>query len=166
MKISKIKYACTSNGVGIRTAVFVSGCHHACKGCFNKEAWNRNYGETYTDEIESQILSSLASDYVSGLSLLGGEPFEDYNLEALIGLCQLSRKLYPDKTIWIYSGYTYEEIMANKSRRKLLELCDILVDGKYEESLYSPSLKFKGSSNQRIINVPASAEKQTIVLGE
>ena len=163
MNISTIKVCNTSNGVGVRTSIFVTGCRHACKGCFNREIWSKNSGEPYTDEHKSRILSSLQPRHVAGLSLLGGEPMEHYNVPELIELCKEVRKLYPNKDIWVYSGYTYEQILQDELQLELLKLCDVLVDGKYEEELHSPLLRFKGSSNQRIIDVQQSLKEGQII---
>ena len=163
MNISTIKVCNTSNGVGVRTSIFVTGCRHACKGCFNREIWSKNSGEPYTDEHKSRILSSLQPRHVAGLSLLGGEPMEHYNVPELIELCKEVRELYPNKDIWVYSGYTYEQITQDELQLELLKLCDVLVDGKYEEELHSPLLRFKGSSNQRIIDVQQSLKEGQII---
>lgn len=165
MNFMKIKTNCISNGEGIRTALFVTGCSHKCKGCFNAVAWNPKSGEPYTTDILEFILDSMKYPYVDGLSLLGGEPFEEYNLDDLITLCRMTRDIYnKDKSIWVYSGYTFEELIKHPKRLELLKKCDILVDGKYEEDKYSPMLRFRGSSNQRVIDIKQSLEKGEIVL--
>lgn len=165
MNFMKIKTNCISNGEGIRTALFVTGCSHKCKGCFNAVAWNPKSGEPYTTDILEFILDSMKYPYVDGLSLLGGEPFEEYNLDDLITLCRMTRDIYnKDKSIWVYSGYTFEELIKHPKRLKLLKECDILVDGKYEEDKYNPMLRFRGSSNQRVIDIKQSLEKGEIVL--
>lgn len=165
MNFMKIKTNCISNGEGIRTALFVTGCSHKCKGCFNAVAWNPKSGEPYTTDILEFILDSMKYPYVDGLSLLGGEPFEEYNLDDLITLCRMTRDIYnKDKSIWVYSGYTFEELIKHPKRLELLKECDILVDGKYEEDKYSPMLRFRGSSNQRVIDIKQSLEKGEVVL--
>ena len=163
MNISTIKFNNISNGVGVRTSIFITGCHHACKGCFNREIWSKNSGEPYTDEHKSRILSSLQPRHVAGLSLLGGEPMEYYNVPELIELCKEVRELYPNKDIWVYSGYTYEQILQDELQLELLKLCDVLIDGKYVEELYSPLLRFRGSSNQRVIDIQQSLKDGQIV---
>ena len=163
MNISTIKVCNTSNGVGVRTSIFVTGCRHACKGCFNRGIWSKNSGEPYTDEHKSRILSSLQPRHVAGLSLLGGEPMEYYNVPELIELCKEVRELYPNKDIWVYSGYTYEQITQDELQLELLKLCDVLIDGKYVEELYSPLLRFRGSSNQRVIDIQQSLKDGQIV---
>lgn len=164
MNYSVIKYNNISNGESIRTSLFVTGCSHGCKGCFNQSIANKNTGKPFTDDIKRDILSSLKPSYIAGLSLLGGEPMMSYNIPELIGLCKEVRELYPTKTIWVYSGYTYEQILADEQRLELLKLCDVLVDGKYEQDLYSPTLRFRGSSNQRIINIQESLSNNKIIL--
>lgn len=170
MNIAKIKYNNISNGTGIRTSIFVSGCSHFCKGCFNKESWNKNYGSRYTDDTLNEIIKSQNNDYTSGISILGGEPFEEYNLDGVQEICSTFNCNYDNKTIWIYSGYTFEQLIerAKLDIRILLILaeCDVLVDGKFEQDLYSPVLKFKGSENQRIIDVKSSLESNSIILYE
>lgn len=172
MNYMKIKTNCISNGEGIRTAIFVSGCSHKCKGCFNAVSWNPNNGEPYTTETLEFILDSLKYPYVKGLSLLGGEPFEEYNLDDLITLCRMVKDIYnkdnndekTKKTIWAYSGYLFEELIKNPKCLELLKECDILVDGKYEEDKHSPMLRFRGSSNQRVIDINQTLEKGEVVL--
>ena len=158
-----------ANGPGVRVSLFVSGCTHHCKGCFNAEAWDFDYGEEYTAELEDRIISALAPDYVKGFSLLGGEPFEPQNQGALLELTNRIRKELPSKNIWCFSGYTIEEMLNGKlseceTTRPLLENIDVLVDGKFVEELKSLMLKFKGSSNQRTILVKETLEKNEIVL--
>lgn len=153
MKYQKIKFHNISNGESIRTSLFVSGCSHRCKGCFQPESWNKDNGLDYTIETENEIVNSLKPNYIKGLSLLGGEPLMAYNIPDLLHLCQRVKKELPMKDIWIYSGFTIEEITRNKQMLELLSYCDVLVDGKYVEDLYSPKLKFRGSSNQRIIKI-------------
>ena len=162
MNYEKVKFNCISNGQGIRTALFVTGCEHYCKGCFNYQIWNPNTGETFTPSSKSEVLTSIDKPQIAGLSLLGGEPMMEYNLDELIKLCEEFRMLFGDtKTIWIYSGWTFDELIKHPRRLKLLKLCDVLVDGPYEQDLYSPLLRFRGSSNQRIIDL-----KETFKLDE
>ena len=145
-----------ANGDGIRTSLFVSGCRNNCPGCFNKEQQNFSYGELFTEKIEDEIINSI-SDYHAGITLLGGDPLEPENAEGLMSLVKKFRERFSDtKTIWIYTGYTYEDILALDSqdyRKQLLLMCDTLVDGRYIDELHDITLKFKGSSNQRIINI-------------
>ena len=164
MNISKIKRNNISNGVGIRTSLFVTGCSHACHNCFNKEIWSKNAGEPFTDDHKRLILQSLTPSHIAGLSLLGGEPMMSYNAPELTTLCKEVRELYPDKDIWVYSGFTYEQIIADPVKLELLKQCDVLVDGKFEQELYSPKLRFRGSANQRVIDVQKTLETGDIVL--
>ena len=170
MNYANIKFTDISNGIGVRTSLFVSGCTHHCPGCFNPETWDFCYGKEYTKETEDKIIESLKPPYVAGLSLLGGEPFEPENSETLAKLCERVKKELPGKTIWCYSGYSFDsDMMEGKlskvsSTRKLLENIDVLVDGEFVLELKDISLKFRGSSNQRIINVPASLKESSVVL--
>ncbi len=170
MNYATIKKHDVANGVGVRVSLFVSGCTHRCKGCFNAEAWDFDYGTPYTAETEAEILAALAPSYIKGLSLLGGEPFEPQNQPALLALCQKVKEIYPDKTVWCYSGYDFERhILAGKLgdhqiTDALIHLIDILVDGEFVEAKKDLKLRFKGSSNQRIIDVQASLATDEVVL--
>ena len=169
MNYATIKYNDVSNGPGIRTSLFVSGCTHHCEGCFNSIAWDFNYGEPYTKKVEDEIIDSLRHSYVKGITLLGGEPFEPQNQGPLVELTDRIRRELPDKTIWCFSGYTIEEMTDGKLSRyettmRLLKNIDVLVDGKFVLELKNLMLKFKGSSNQRTIMVKETLEKKEIVL--
>ena len=166
MNYMEIKYNNIGNGCGVRTSLFVSGCSHCCKGCFNYEAWNRNSGQPYTQEVENEIIESLKKPWIAGLTLLGGEPMMPYNVTALIHLCQRVREVCPEKTIWVYSGWTFEQLLEMPQQLELLKLCDVLVDGKFDIDLFSPKLYFRGSSNQRIIKLKETFETGNIVLHE
>ncbi|MBO5287634.1 MAG: anaerobic ribonucleoside-triphosphate reductase activating protein [Clostridia bacterium] len=169
MNYATIKYNDVSNGPGIRTSLFVSGCTHRCKGCFNSVAWDFNYGEKYTEKTENEIVESLRSPFIKGITLLGGEPFEPENQGELIKLTDRIREELPQKSIWCFSGYTIEEMLTGKlsqyeSTMRLLKNIDVLVDGRFVEELKSLSLKFKGSSNQRTILVRQTLESGKIAL--
>ncbi|MBQ8382491.1 MAG: anaerobic ribonucleoside-triphosphate reductase activating protein [Clostridia bacterium] len=170
MNYATIKTHDVANGTGVRVSLFVSGCTHRCKGCFNAEAWDFDYGDPYTPEVEEAILRALEPSYIKGLSLLGGEPFEPQNQPALLQLCERAKSLYPDKTVWCYTGYDFERhILAGKLgdpeiTDRLIRLIDVLVDGEFVEEKKDLKLRFKGSSNQRIIDVPASLAKGSVVL--
>lgn len=166
MNYMEIKYNNIGNGVGVRTSLFVSGCSHCCKGCFNYEAWDKNSGQPYTQEVEDEIIESLKKPWIAGLTLLGGEPMMPYNVTALIHLCQRVREVCPEKTIWVYSGWTFEQLLEMSQQLELLKLCDVLVDGKFDIDLFSPKLYFRGSSNQRIIKLKETFETGNIVLHE
>lgn len=166
MNYMEIKYNNVANGPGVRTSLFVSGCSHACPGCFNQEAWSSKAGLLFTEDVKNEILNSLSKTYVDGLTLLGGEPFMGYNVPELISLCQTVKELYPKKTIWAYSGWTFDELILKEQNVELLKLCDVLVDGRWEESLYSPKLRFRGSGNQRIIDLQQTFKQDMIVLSK
>lgn len=173
MNYAEIKFNDIANGIGVRTSLFVSGCRHHCKNCFNYMTWDFNYGKPYTQEIEDKIINSIEPDWINGLSLLGGEPFEPENQESLIKLLKRFHETYPKKDVWCYSGFTFEEIMGKteeKSRcytnnsKELLELIDVLVDGRFIEEQKNIMLKFRGSTNQRIIDVKKTLAQNEIVL--
>lgn len=172
MNYATIKFNDIANGNGIRTSLFVSGCTHRCKGCFNSEAWDFSYGKPFTKEVEDEILKSLDSEWIDGLSLLGGEPFEPQNQKVLYPFLKRVKELYPTKDIWCYTGYLFDSELLNNSRAKIditvdmLSLIDVLVDGKFIEEQKNISLKFRGSENQRLIDVKKSFQEQKVVLWE
>lgn len=160
-----------ANGEGVRVTLFVSGCTHHCKNCFNPETWDFCYGKPFTKEVEDEVIKLLEPDYIQGLTLLGGEPMEPKNQEALLPLVKRVREVYGNKkNIWCYTGYTLDRDLLGESRakcehtRELLENLDVLVDGPFVEDLKNLTLKFRGSSNQRIINVPETLKTNEIVL--
>ena len=164
MNYATIKKNDVANGEGVRVSLFVSGCRHHCKNCFNKEAWDFAYGAPYTEEIENEILTALKPRFVSGLSLLGGEPFEPENQEAVLSLVKKVKETMPEKNIWCYTGFLFENIQKGSVgdsavANELLSYIDVLVDGKFVEELKDLSLLFRGSSNQRILDVKASLAK-------
>ncbi|MBR2671828.1 MAG: anaerobic ribonucleoside-triphosphate reductase activating protein [Oscillospiraceae bacterium] len=173
MNYGRIYYCDIANGIGCRTALFVSGCTHHCKGCFNEETWDFSYGEPFTEDQENEIIESLKPEYIDGLTVLGGEPMEVSNQKALRPFLEKIKAECPDKTIWIYSGYTWDELNDPDNRRchsddtsVILGLTDILVDGRFVEELKDITLNFRGSSNQRIIDVKASLESGALVLSK
>ena len=169
MYYADIKQYDVANGAGIRVSLFVSGCTHHCKNCFNKEAWDFHYGKEFTQETIDCILSYLKPSYVAGFSLLGEEPFEPVNQEALLPLLRQIKKEYPDKNIWCWTGYLFDrdilEIMYPKypQTKEFLSYLDVLVDGKFIEELKNANLIFRGSANQRVILVPDSLQKGELV---
>ena len=166
MNYADIRPIDVANGPGIRVSLFVSGCTHACPGCFNPEAWDFGYGLPFTRQEEDAVLTHLARPYVKGLSLLGGEPLHPANQASVLALVRRVREAYPDKDIWCYTGYLYEDLAAGKvgdHGRELLEGLDVLVDGPFVEAQKDLSLRFRGSANQRIIDVPASLETGNVV---
>ena len=160
MNYGGIKKTDIANGLGVRVSLFVSGCRNHCKGCFQPETWDFSYGKPYKLETEEEIIEALRPSWIQGLSILGGEPMEPENEQALLPLLKRVRKECPNKDIWIYSGYVYEELRS----RELLRYVDVLVDGRYEEKLRDPSLAFRGSSNQRILDVRESLKRGKAVL--
>lgn len=170
MNYATIKYVDIANGLGVRTSLFVSGCTHHCPGCFNEEAWDFNVGAPFDETVQRAILDSLAPSYIAGLTVLGGEPMEPQNQLALLPFLRKVRATYPTTSIWLYTGDTLEDLQDQHSPRhtdktkELLDLLDVLVDGRFEESKKDITLKFRGSSNQRLIDMPATRAKQRIVL--
>lgn len=166
MYYGNIKYYDISNGDGVRTSLFVSGCNHHCKGCFNEIAWDFNYGKEFSYNTLKEILDSLKPDYIAGLSILGGEPLDYKNINAVSTIVEVVRKSFPNKSIWVYTGYTYEELLErnNLFTSLILNKIDVLVDGKFIEELKDISLKFRGSSNQRIIDMNKTRELGEITL--
>ncbi len=169
MNYANIKKYDVANGVGVRVSLFVSGCTHHCKGCFNAEAWDFAYGQPYTEATEEEILTALSHEYIAGLSLLGGEPFEPQNQRALLPLLRKFRERYPQKSVWCYSGYTLEtDILAGRAHceatDEMLSYIDILVDGEFVEEKKDLKLRFRGSSNQRIIDVKRTLSEGTVKL--
>ncbi len=170
MNYATIKKRDIANGIGVRVSLFVSGCTHRCKNCFNKETWDFSYGEKYTNETETLILSYLEPSFVNGLSLLGGEPFEPQNQRELVNLLRVVKEKFPQKDIWCYTGYLFDEELLKDSRARceytdeMLSLIDILVDGPYIEEEKDITLQFRGSKNQRVIDVKRSLSEKKIVL--
>lgn len=170
MNYATIKKYDIANGPGVRVSLFVSGCTHHCKGCFNPETWDFAYGNPFTKEVEDEIITALSKSYISGLSLLGGEPFEPENQKVLAPFLARIKSLYPQKDIWCYSGYNFESDMLTGKlgdisvTEEMLKNIDTLVDGEFVENLKDISLRFKGSSNQRIIDVQSSLASDTLVL--
>ena len=173
MNFGQIYLNDVANGVGCRTALFVSGCTHHCKGCFNEETWDFGYGEPFTEKQENEIIESLKPEYIDGLTVLGGEPMEVSNQKVLRPFLERVKAECPDKTIWIYSGYTWDELTDPDNRRchsddtsVILGLIDILVDGRFVEELKDITLNFRGSSNQRILDMKATLERGAPVLSK
>lgn len=170
MNYAEIKYHDIANGPGVRTSLFVSGCTHHCPGCFNEIAWDFHYGKEFTQNTIDDILQSLEPDYIAGLTLLGGEPFEYANQQGLLPLLKQVRSRFPQKNIWCFTGYLFDrdilEQMCPKwqTTREILSYLDVIVDGKFVESLKNLNLKFKGSENQRTILVQESLKKGKIIL--
>ncbi len=173
MNFGQIYYADVANGPGCRTSFFVSGCRHHCKGCFNPETWNFDYGHVYTDEVENELVESIKESYIDGISILGGEPMEPENQPYIKKLVERVRKEAPESKTWVYSGYTWEELTDENNKSchtadtmDILRNIDVLVDGEFHEDEKDITLLFRGSANQRLIDVQATLEQHEIVLME
>lgn len=156
-----------ANGPGVRVSLFVSGCENYCKGCFNSEAWDFTYGEPYTEEVNSYLFDSLSYDYIEGLTILGGEPMHPRNQYQVLQITNEFKSRYPEKSLWIYSGYLYEDLISGKIgeySKDILKNVDRLVDGKFDIDLKDIGLNFRGSSNQRIIDVQKSIKLGKVIL--
>lgn len=171
MNFSEIKYCDIANGEGVRTTLFVSGCRLHCPGCFNQEAQDFAAGEAFTQEVEERILESLEPGYIDGLTLLGGEPMEPENQRDLVALVERVKGRFPEKGIWCFTGYVLEDLLEGGRRHtdvtdRLLRCIDILVDGPYVAAQHEITLRFRGSSNQRIIDLPATLAAGEVRLWE
>ncbi len=170
MNFASIKYCDIANGEGVRTTLFVSGCSHHCKNCFQPETWSFSYGEEFSPEVEAKVLASLDDLFVDGLTFLGGEPMEPQNQEGLLQLARKAKAQHPEKSIWCYTGDVYEELIDPASPRhtqhtdELLSLIDVLVDGPFVEELHDITLRFRGSSNQRVIDMNATRQEGEVKL--
>lgn len=170
MNYAEIKNYDIANGLGVRVSLFVSGCTHHCKGCFNPMTWDFSYGKPFTQAVQDELLEMLSPSYIDGLTLLGGEPFEPENQRALLPFVKAVRQQYPDKNIWCYTGYKLDEELLRPSRARcevtdeLLSLIDVLVDGEFIEEQKNISLSFRGSENQRLIDLPTTLKTSSIAL--
>lgn len=169
MNYAKINPNDIANGTGVRVTLFVSGCTHHCKGCFNSETWDFRYGTPFTEETTEHIIKLLEPSYIEGLTLLGGEPMEPQNQKALLPLLKKVKKEFPQKNIWCYSGYLFDkEILSGRAHcevtDELLSYIDVLVDGRFIEEKKNIMLKFRGSENQRIIDVRKSLSESKVIL--
>ena len=170
MNYAGLKKTDVANGTGIRVTLFVSGCTHACKNCFNEEAWDFNYGEKYTKKIEDEVISALDKPYIKGLTLLGGEPMHPNNQEEVAKLVERVKKEFPEKDIWLFTGFDFNKDILNKmykfipTTKKIIDNIDVLVDGKFVDELKNVKQYFRGSENQRIIDVQKSLENMEVTL--
>lgn len=169
MNYSGIKTFSIENGTGVRVSLFVSGCRHHCKGCFNEETWDFNHGDLFTKEVEDQIVESMKPDYMAGITLLGGDPAEPENQAALVPLLRRIRQELPGKTVWMYTGYVLEDFKPGNCAHcevteDFLHCCDVVVDGPFIMEKKNLSIKFRGSENQRIIDMQKTIETGSIVL--
>lgn len=180
MNYLKIEYEDVCNGTGLRCTIWFTSCSHKCKGCFNEESWNADNGIPFDESIKQKVFNELSKDYISGITLTGGDPLHVNNLLEILSLVREIYSNFPDKTIWLYTGYTWEEIifpvvtndfnlkrdLIISLRKQIIDNIDVLVDGKYDESKKDLSLAFRGSSNQRIIDVQKTLKRNEIVLYE
>jgi len=170
LNYAEIKNYDIANGLGVRVSLFVSGCTHHCKGCFNPMTWDFSYGKAFTEAVQDELLEMLSPSYIDGLTLLGGEPMEPDNQRALLPFVKKVRAQYPDKNIWCYTGYKLDEELLKPSRARcevtdeLLSLIDVLVDGEFIEEQKNISLSFRGSENQRLIDLPQTLSAGRIQL--
>lgn len=170
MNYGAIKNCDIANGIGVRVTLFVSGCTNCCEGCFQPETWDFNYGEPFTEKTENHILELLAPDYIKGLTVLGGEPFEPQNQAVLTPFLKKVKEKYPNKDIWAFSGFTLDELLDESHTKHteftndFLALVDVLVDGRFEQDKKDISLRFRGSSNQRVIDLQTTLKNGNIVL--
>ena len=167
MNYAAIKNCDIANGPGVRVSLFVSGCTHHCPGCFNEVAWDFDYGVPFTEEVMDKIVDMMRPDYIQGLTLLGGEPFEPRNQQGIVQLLRKVKAQLPQKSIWAFSGYLFDKDITSGrlgDTREYLSYLDVLVDGPFVEAKKNLSLRFRGSENQRLIDVPASLESGKVVL--
>ena len=169
MNYATIKKRDIANGPGVRVSLFVSGCTHRCPGCFNEVAWDFSYGEPFTPQVEEELLTLMEPEFVAGMTLLGGEPFEPANQRALLPFLRRVKERFPQKTLWCYSGYTLEELQGESRARcsatdEMLALLDVLVDGRFLLEKKNIRLRFRGSENQRLIDMNKTREAGEIVL--
>ena len=169
MNFATIKKRDIANGPGVRVSLFVSGCTHRCEGCFNEVAWDFSYGEPFTVAVENELLEALSPDFIAGITLLGGEPFEPENQRALLPFLKRVREAFPQKTVWCYSGYTLEQLQGESRARcevtdEMLSILDVLVDGRFVLAKKNIRLRFRGSENQRLIDMNETRKKGEIVL--
>ena len=170
MYYGNIKKYDIADGEGVRVTLFVSGCTNKCKGCFQPETWDFCYGQPYTEETEKEVLDALNNDYIQGLTLLGGEPFEPDNQRVLVTLLRKVKEAYPDKDIWSYTGFVYDKDLVPGGRRytevtdEMLSMIDVLVDGPFVEEKKNISLSYRGSENQRVINLKKSLQEGKVIL--
>lgn len=170
MHYGEIKNCDIANGIGVRVSLFVSGCTNHCEGCFQPETWDFNYGNDFTEETENRILEMLAPDYICGLTVLGGEPFEPENQRVLVDFLRKVRRKYPEKSIWCFTGFTLEMLETEgthchcETTEEMLSLIDVLVDGRFDKNKKNISLRFRGSENQRLIDLNLTRECGTLTL--
>ena len=163
MRYNTIRKMDIANGPGVRVSIFMQGCAFHCENCFNKETWDFDKGEEFTDEVIDNVIELCKPSFIKGLSILGGEPWHPKNVDGTTKLVKRFKEVFPDKTIWSWSGYTFEDYL---SKQEGIKYVDVIVDGRFVDSLKNPTLKFKGSSNQRVIDVAKSLEQNKVILYE
>ena len=164
MNYEKIDKCSVSNGSGVRTVLWVSGCDIHCRNCQNPQTWDFNSGIPFTENTMQEILYDLSKPYIKGFTLSGGHPLDPHNAPKVLEIVKRVKMVFPNKDIWIYSGYEWENIIKDETLREILKYTDVLVDGAYVDELRDISLPFRGSSNQRIIDVPKSLEQNKVIL--
>lgn len=169
MNYLKIEHEDVCNGIGLRCVIWFTSCSHKCLGCFNKESWNPNNGVPFNEVAKKEIFDELSKDYISGVTLTGGDPLHENNINEILSLVDEIHIAFPSKTIWLWTGYLWEEIWEdnnciNKKRQDIISLCDVIIDGEYVEEKRDVSLKWRGSSNQRVIDVKKSLESGEVIL--
>ena len=162
MRYNKIRKMDISNGPGVRVSIFMQGCHFHCKDCFNAETWDFEGGKEFTNETIDKVIELANKDYIVGLSILGGEPMHPKNIDGTLKLAKKFKETYPNKNIWVWTGFLYEGLKD----KEILNYIDVLVDGQFKTELFDPRLKYKGSSNQRVIDVNKSLKNKNMVLYE
>lgn len=166
MNYHDIKHCDLLNGDGIRVSLWVSGCNHNCNQCQNPQTWNINSGIPFDKDAEKELFEALEKNYISGITFTGGDPLHENNLECVLNLVNKIRLLLPDKTIWVYTGYTWEQCLKHPVRKEIVYKCDIIVDGRYINELRNITLSWRGSSNQRVIDVKQSLRENKVILYE
>lgn len=173
MNIAGVDYESVNDGEGVRTVIYISGCSHNCPMCHNPQTHNLSYGTLFTEELQNEVFENIKKrPFIKGLTLSGGDPLHENNLQDVLNLVNKIRLSLPEKTIWIYSGYTWEDVFLptrdelSRIRQNIISMCDVFIDGKYVDTLRDITLKFRGSSNQRIINVQKSLKENKVILYE
>lgn len=164
MKYHKIEKYSIANGNGVRCVLWISGCEVHCKNCQNPQTWDKCSGIYFDKNAKEELIETLSKDYIKGLTLSGGNPLEKYNISELLSLLKEIKKLYPNKDIWCYSGYTYEQLMQREDLKDIWQYIDVLIDGPYIDEQRDITLKWRGSKNQRVINIPQSIKENEVIL--
>jgi anaerobic ribonucleoside-triphosphate reductase activating protein len=165
MNYANIKNCDIANGLGVRVSLFVSGCTHHCPGCFNQIAWDFNYGKDFNKEVQDKIIELLSPSYIDGFSILGGEPLSDFNLDKVLDLAKSAKEVQPEKDIWLWTGYVIDDALSNEKKaekvKKILKYVDVIIDGPFVQELKDVAIRYRGSTNQRILRVHHKEETDT-----